>query len=97
MTTKLTHSVRLNPATATRLKHFASGESLTMDAAIDLLLDLAGAPREFVLPMATWAGDPEAASRFLAMKEAADRAGNKPLASFAAKRLAQIERGSQEK
>lgn len=95
MKTKLSHAVRIAPAVATRLKHFAANESLPMGEAIELLLDLAGAPRDFVLPLASWAGEPDAAPRFVAMLEAAERAGNARLAACARNRLRQIENGKQ--
>lgn len=94
--TKLTHSIRLDPATATRLKVFAADEGVTMNAAVELLLDAAGAPRESLMPAAVWAGEPHTASHFLAMRDAAEAAGNTRLAAFAAKRLKQIEMGSQD-
>lgn len=96
MKTRLSHSVRINPAVAVRLKHFAVNETLTMGEAIELLLDVAGAPRDFVLPSALWAGEPEAATRLQTVFKAAEAAGNESLAAFARKRLSQIEKGTQD-
>ncbi|WP_428565447.1 MAG: hypothetical protein ACP59X_04365 [Solidesulfovibrio sp. DCME] len=90
MTTKMTHMLRIAPATARRLKAYARENSQTMDGGINSLLDAAGFPREHVLDAYTWAGDQEGQERFQAMLEAAEKAGDKLLAAFARKRLRQI-------
>ncbi|PSH02761.1 MAG: hypothetical protein CXZ00_15790 [Acidobacteria bacterium] len=91
MATSYTHMLRIAPTTARRLKAYAKEEGRTMDAAINALLDDKGFPKDHLPEPFLWAGDQEGKDRFLAMLEAAERAGDTALADFARKRLAQIE------
>lgn len=84
-----THPVRFSPRTAQRLKVYAATVGLSMSAATELLMNLAGVPRLDV-NFYCWSDDPACIPFYEAVLKQATEAGNVRFAEFLKQRIESI-------